>query len=383
MAKNKIINSLKNKKVQIGLLFLLTLIITIQNYFVGGGVIESSYNNYLIFKNSFFHLLDSNNLYQKYPSEHYDLFKYSPSFALIMGVLAYIPDFIGLLLWNLLNVYVLYFALLKIPFINTKSKYFAILFILLELHTATVNSQSNALIAGLIILGFLALEKEKLFSAILFLVSTVYIKLFGIVAFIFVLFYPKKVKSISYSAFWFVIFGLLPLLIISWDNLIDQYQNWLFLLQNDHGKELKFSLAGLLHSWFGMDASYKNWVLLFGIVTFCIPLINYKKYKFERFKLLYLSSILIWIVIFNHMAESATFILAVTGITIWYFTKKPTNIDKILMVMTIVLTMLSPSDIFPAYVRNNYFIPYVIKVLPCILIWFKIQGELIFIKEST
>ena len=51
--------------------------------------------------------------------------------------------------------------------------------------------------------------------------------------------------------------------------------------------------------------------------------------------------------------------------------------------MTIVLTMLSPSDIFPAYVRNNYFIPYVIKVLPCILIWFKIQGELIFIKEST
>ena len=365
---------------KIGILFLLTLIITIQNYLVSGGLINTSYNNYLIFKQSFFHLLDSNNLYQKYPTEHYDLFKYSPSFAVFMGLLAYIPDFIGLLIWNLINVFVLFFALWKIPFISSKAKSFAGLFILLELHTATVNSQSNALIAGLLILGFLSLERKRIGLATLFLVGTVYIKLFGIVAFVLFLFYPKKIKLALYSIFWIIVIGVLPLIFISWDTLTLQYQNWLHLLQNDHGMELKFSFAGLLHSWFGMDVSYKNWVLIFGVISFCIPLINIKAYKIKRFKLLFLASVLIWIVIFNHMAESATFILAITGISIWYFTKIPTKTDKILLVSTIVLTMLSPSDIFPAFIRNGFFIPYVIKVLPCILIWFKIQGELLTMK---
>lgn len=378
--KNKILHQLQNKKMQIGILFLLTLVITIQNYFVSGGVIETSYNNYLIFKKSFFHLLDGQNLYQKFPTEHYDLFKYSPSFAVVMVVLAYIPDFIGLLIWNLINVFVLYFAFWKLPFISNKVKHFASLFLIIELITTTQNSQSNALIAGLIILGYLALENRRIGLAALFLVATVYIKLFGIVAFVLFLFYPNKIKSALYSVFWVIVIGALPLLFISWDALVLQYQNWLFLLQNDHGMELKFSFAGLLHSWFGMDSSFKNWVLLFGVISFCIPLLNFKKYKLKRFKLLYLASILIWIVIYNHMAESATFILAVTGIAIWYFTKTPTKWGNILMFSTIVLTMLSPSDIFPAFIRNNYFIPYVVKVVPCVIIWFTVQVELIKLK---
>ncbi|RME20836.1 MAG: hypothetical protein D6800_12755, partial [Candidatus Zixiibacteriota bacterium] len=43
------------------------------------------YNNYLIFKYSFLNLLAGKNLYVTHPEQYYDLFKYSPTFALLMA----------------------------------------------------------------------------------------------------------------------------------------------------------------------------------------------------------------------------------------------------------------------------------------------------------
>src|SRR5450631_2916625 len=62
-----------------------------------GGREYHNYNNYIIFKNSFFHLIHGENLYGSFPDEQWDLYKYSPSFSLFFGLLAYLPDFAGLL----------------------------------------------------------------------------------------------------------------------------------------------------------------------------------------------------------------------------------------------------------------------------------------------
>jgi len=66
-------------------------------------------NNFLIFRSAFDHLLAGRDLYAAYPAEHADLFKYSPTFALLFapfallpfGIALYMfavnPDYIGLL----------------------------------------------------------------------------------------------------------------------------------------------------------------------------------------------------------------------------------------------------------------------------------------------
>src|SRR5580658_9739822 len=51
------------------------------NLFIGTH--QTYYNNYVIFKYSFFHLIDGKNLYGIYPDDHWDLFKYSPTFAFL------------------------------------------------------------------------------------------------------------------------------------------------------------------------------------------------------------------------------------------------------------------------------------------------------------
>lgn len=79
----------------------------------------TDYNNYVIFRRSWFHLINGTNLYSVYPDEQWDFFKYSPTFALFMGSIAYLNDYIGLSLWNVLNGASLFFAIRMLPF-NTR-----------------------------------------------------------------------------------------------------------------------------------------------------------------------------------------------------------------------------------------------------------------------
>ena len=369
-----------------GIIVLIIIIVSAQSLLLGlktftaDGIKYTHYNNYIIFKESFFHLIKGKDLYMLYPQEHWDLYKYSPAFALLMAPFAVLPDFIGLTLWNLLNGLVLVSALQKLPFTSQKKNIYFIGFILIELITSLQNTQSNALIAGLIIFAFLFLEKKNICLAALCIVLTIYIKIFGIVALSIFIFYPGKLKAVLYTAGWALFFAILPLVVISFSQLSFLYKSWLSLLQNDHDTSLGLSVMGWLQSWFNLNIN-KNIIVLAGAAWFCVPLIKFRLYKNVIFKLFFLSSILLWIVIFNHKAESPTFIIAVTGVAIWYFSQAKTTVNLILVLLVFIFTILSPTDIFPADIRNNYVFPYVLKGVPCILVWFKLMYDMIFFKS--
>ena len=366
--------------------FLAVLIVTLQGALHGtktyeeGGIEYTKYNNYVIFKQSYFHLIENKDLYQLYPQEHWDLYKYSPTFSLLMGLLAYLPDFLGLLIWNLLNAFVLFFALWKLPFSSDKKRIWAFLFLVIELVTSLQNAHSNGLMAGLIILAFVYLEKKNIALATLCIVATIFIKLFGIVAFALFLFYPNKLKSALYTLGWILLLGVLPLILISPEQLTFLYKSWGNLLQNDHSISIGFSVSGWLFTWFGLNL--KTVSLVVGTLLFCVPFIHYKYFNEVRFKLLYLASILLWIVIFNHKAESPTFVIAVTGVAIWFFTQEFNKLNFSFLILALLFTVLAATDLFPKFIRDDYFIPYVVKAIPCIFIWGKITWELIFYSKN-
>ncbi|MEO5645472.1 MAG: glycosyltransferase family 87 protein [Bacteroidia bacterium] len=369
-----------------GILFLIVLLITLQSFmlppktFYTGGSEYTHYNNYIIFKQSWFHLMENKDLYQPYWKEYWDLYKYSPTFAVFMAPFAILPNAAGLLCWNLLNVLVLFFALWKLPWSANKKRLFALGFVLIELFSSVHNAQSNALIAGLIIFAFLLLEKKQLALASLLIVLTVFIKLFGLVAFVLFIFYPGKLKAIFYTIGWTLLLAALPLLFISSGQLILLYQNWFHLLQNDHSIYVGLSVTGWLQSWFGMEAKLP--VLIAGIVLFLLPLIKYKYFSEFKFRIFFLSSILLWIVIFNHKAESPTFVIAVSGIAIWFFMQKTKTENTILLLVVLLFTILSSTDLFPANLRKEFIEAYVLKAVPCILIWLKITMDLLLYKPE-
>src|SRR5260370_27579307 len=112
-------------------------------YVAGNGLHYKDFNTYVISKQSFFHLLENKNLYVLYPAEHWDLYKYSPTFALFMGLFAYLPDSLGLALWNLLNALPLYLAINSLPVKPPQVRIAILWFVLLELIFTIQHAQIN------------------------------------------------------------------------------------------------------------------------------------------------------------------------------------------------------------------------------------------------
>ncbi|RLD68882.1 MAG: DUF2029 domain-containing protein [Bacteroidetes bacterium] len=366
---------------------LLSLTASIQAILLGfhdapDGSSVTYYNNFIIFKQSFFHLIENKDLYITYPEEHWDLYKYSPAFALLFAPLALLPVYLGLILWNILNTLVLFFAIKNIPNIANRYKIFMFFIVAIEMMTSVQNAQSNSLIAGLFIFSFIFMEKKNFFVAALFITLTVYIKLFGLVAFSLFLFYPKRLKFISYSALWMALFAILPLIIIPYSQLTFLYNSWAHLLVNDHTTSFGLSVLGWLNAWFNISVN-KNLLLLTGAIIFMIPFVKIKHYNNYAFRLMMLASVLIWVVIFNHKAESPTFIIAMSGVVIWYYSMPRKTGDTILLILAFIFTSLSVTDIFPSFIRHDYFSSYVIKAVPCIFIWGKLIYDLLFNIKKT
>jgi hypothetical protein len=334
------------------------------------------YNNYVIFRQSFFHLVGHQDLYIQYLAEHWDYFRYSPSFALAFGAFAWTPDLLGLLLWNTLNAAVLFLGWTALPVQDERVRLAAAWFVGVEVMTALQNAQSNVLIAGLLLLAFSFFERRRMALASLMIVVAAFTKLFGLVAFSLFLLYPEKGKFILFSALWGFVVGLLPLVAVSPAELMNLYESWWRLLSMDYAGSSGLSVMAWLQSWFHLNPP-RTIVTLAGIALFCWPLIFIERHRDLNFRFLFLGSVLIWVVIFNHKAESSTYVIAMCGVALWFFIQEVNPVNIVLVSMAFVFTSLSPTDVFPRSLSASVFVPYAIKAVPCILIWVRLVYELV------
>jgi len=335
---------------------------------------ESSFNNYTIFAYSWKHLLQNVNLYAA-SADHYDLFKYSPTFAVFMAPFSVMPHWLGLILWNMLNMLLPVWAVSKLN-ITQKQKNLILFIVLIELLSSVQNAQSNGIMLGLIIGAFALFEKGKVVPAMLLICLGFYIKVFAAVAALMFLFYPQKGKSILSGGIFVLLLGLIPLVAVSWNDLSAQYRNWLHLLANDPAHGQNFSFMTLVQRTTGMmtgDLAF----LVPGIILLLAPLVRTKLYSEFSFRLMYLCSVLIWVVIFNHKAESPTYCIALGGIAIWFIMNEKTDMRKIVMLLAFLLVALSPTDLFPKFIRVDYIEPYALKALMPVAIWLWITWDLL------
>ena len=344
-------------------------------YFNTDGRLYTEYNNYVIFKNSFFHLVQGKNIYQWFPEDQWDLYKYSPFFSLCFAVFAYFPDYIGLTLWSLLNALIVFFAISKLPGFSQQKKTWILLYCFIELLGSIQNTQSNGLMAGLIIFAFVFLEESNYFLAAFCIVFSIYIKIFGAVAFALCLLYPNKIKMAGWTIFWMLFMAVTPALVTGFSQLGELYKHWFDLLREDQQASQGISLVGIIDSWLNVDVS-KTMITGLGVLIFCLPLLHFSQYRNQLFRTLMLCSVLLWTIVFNHKAESPTFIISMCGIAIWYFCRERGRGDLILFILAFILTTLSVSDLFPAAVKEHFIKPYRIKGLMSVIIWIRIIYEM-------
>jgi len=80
--------------------------------------------------------------------------------------------------------------------------------------------------------------------------------------------------------------------------------------------------------------------------------------------------------VFNPGVESPSYIIAVAGAAIWYISMERAKWHQWLMILLFVFTCLSPTEVFPRFIREEFLKPYHIKAIPCIIVWVVCMDEL-------
>ncbi len=338
------------------------------------------HNNYLVYKYNFINVIHQHNLYTHQPEHYFDLNHYGPVFSIIIAPFALLPDSVGVVLWVMFNAWILLRAIKMLP---VKQSQFLLILLLCahELMTSAANVQINPLIAALIVFSYVFITTQKDFWAALTICLGMFIKLYGVVGLAFFFFSDNKLKLMASIVFWSVVLFILPMLISSPAFIIQTYQDWYTDLIHKNSLNVistreDVSVMGMIRKM--IFPNLVNIVVLIpAVILFALSYIRTSCFKNLNYQLLILSSTLIFPVIFSTGSESPTYIIAFTGVAIWFInTNKPaTAFEWFLLFFALILTSLSPSDLFPRYLRVTYVEPYALKALPCFLIWIKIIHE--------
>ena len=332
-------------------------------------------NNFAIFRASFGHLRGGQDLYAWYLAEHWDLFKYPPSCAALFAPFALVPYGVGLFGWNLLNAMVLCGAVVLL--LPGRAALAAMLIVLLEAVGSLQNTQSNALLAGLMILPLVAVERDQIPGGALSVVLGATIKVFPASAGIFGLLTPMRWRHVAWCVALAVATLALPLLFTSADTLVGQYHSWFAISRSDNTKVGMAWLGGLVELSLGraiphapIQGAGVAWVL----ATAWLVRSRWTDVTLRR---LLLASLLIFSVVFNHMAESPTFVIAFAGVGIWWAALPRERWRDALVLLIVLAGSVGGSDIVPRHVRMEWHDRIQLKAIVTLLGWCGVQLDLL------
>ena len=337
--------------------------------------------DYSIFYHSFWHAWQQMPLYIIYPEDG-NYFLYGPLFTVLMAPLAVLPYQLGRLLWMLIITVVPFWSIRKTCFTRYQ-QVFILWFVAAEAYLCTLDSESNSLILAILIFSFYLIDKEEDRWAALLIALGTTTKLFGIVGLAFLPFSHHKLKLIGWTAAWTAILLVLPMLVFGVDYISQQYMAWYDVLV--HKNELNqfaagqnVSLLGIVRKVSGCATYSDLWLMIPGMVLFALPYLRFKQYKHAAFRQTILASVLMFIILFATSSENYGYIIAMTGVAIWY-TAAPWKRDKwdvALMVLAFIFTSMSSSDLFYKPLWREVIKPYSLKALPVTIIWLKLTYEL-------
>jgi len=376
----------RNKTISVSTLlwFLLSTIAAIIQLLKG----KDNYNNYMIYKGVFWHTLTQVNLFTAYPTEYLDTNHYGSFFSILIAPFALLPDFAGCFLWVLCNALVLFYAIKKLPISSINQKWI-LLIAAIELMTSQHNVQFNPMLTSFVVLSLVFVQQKKEVWATFFIAAGFLTKLYGIVGLAFLFFSDNKITFVATFLFWLIVLAALPMLFSSPSFIVQSYTDWFHSIVEKNalnqesimqGMNIMRLLNKIIHFYHIEDIYF---YLSGAIVALMILIFNYKTIKDTSFQLGYLSFLLISIVIFSTSAESSTYIIAMTGVAIWYVIQaSKTKWVQFILIFSIVLTSLSTTDLFPSFIKMNYIRPYALKALPCLAVWLMVSFQLISKKKN-
>ena len=316
--------------------------------------------NYCVFRDATLQFWQGINPYtQEFVDVHHRYFIYSPIFCVLFAPFAFMPFYLGGLVWNLFGYTVFYFGIKNLPGVLSAKAPLIMLYLLLTVAQSLFCFQFNLLVAAIFVWALVLLERDQAFWAILLIMISATTKIYGAVELALLLFYPRFWRNVGYVLLTGIGLLLLPALHGGVEGLLSGYQNWLAQLVSHQSTGIYYSflfLPGIRSFALPYMRLFQVSVLLLMAIPFVFQMANLKsEISNLKYKISLLAALMGYIVLFSEAAEYTTYTITMTGYALWYFLEdKRPLVDRILFWALFVLWCVMPIDLFCPSKLCNY-----------------------------
>lgn len=316
--------------------------------------------NYCVFRDATLQFWQGINPYtQEFVDVHHRYFIYSPIFCVLFAPFAFMPFYLGGLVWNLFGYTVFYFGVKNLPGVLSAKAPLIMLYLLLTVAQSLFCFQFNLLVAAIFVWALVLLERDQPFWAILLIMISATTKIYGAVELALLLFYPRFWRNVGYVLLTGIGLLLLPALQGGVEGLLSGYQNWLAQLVSHQSTGIYYSflfLPGIRSFALPYMRLFQVSVLLLMAIPFAFQMSNLKsEISNLKYKISLLAALMGYIVLFSEAAEYTTYTITMTGYALWYFLEdKRPLVDRILFWALFVLWCVMPIDLFCPSKLCNY-----------------------------
>jgi hypothetical protein len=281
----------------------------------------------------------------------------------------------------------LYLAIRRLP-VSDAARAVLMGIIIVEMTGSLQNFQFNTMLCAWLILSWVWLREGRVWPAALLISGGMLVKLYGILGILFTPFsgrYGRMLVAMSMST---LLLAALPMILSDPVHIFGSYEGWYHRLVGKNAENIGTNLTdgmqdlsamGMFRRITGWYHVSNLWFLIPAGLLMLLPLARTERWHDPGFQMRYLAQLLIGLVVFSTSAESPTYVIAVTGFGIWFiqYLPRPSTLAWVLLFAVIILTILSPTDIFPRTFRKAFVSRYGLKALPCVAAWFVITRELL------
>ena len=323
---------------------------------------RSSYNNFQIFSYGSLDFWRGINPYSDWNhlsilGKPLDVFLYGPLFSVLFTPFAILPGWLGVFCWNIFTYTLFFFSVFTLPdkfsFVKKKFIYF---FTILLLFTSLLSVQFNPVVASFFLFSFTLLEKKLGFWAVLLILLSGFMKVYGIFQLAMLLFYPRFWKNAMYCIIIGVILILLPLIHIPANELIAYYQSWVLAVMK-HSDALRFySIYRPICLFYKSIEPFMGFISI-GVLFLILfsTLLKLKLFKeLLSYRAQFLGILMSWAILFGLSSERHTYVIAMVGYAVWYLNIVPNRLDKVLLWLNFILLGIFPIDIICPWVISNF-----------------------------
>lgn len=310
-----------------------------------------------------------------------DYFKYSPTFALLFAPIAWLPAWLGATLWGAINFGAAFLGIDRVVE-DDRDKRLALSTALAGILLVTDGDQSNLLVIGTMLLSFAAFERGRPWHAAAWTALGAHVKLFPALGALFALLHARPLRSLGALVVAALVLFLLPLLVLTPAGLAHEYASWRRLVQWDHANQ-GWSVMHLAERIGRMPVS--NALLqTIGAFVLALPALLARRLGADaRWRRGLLASMLVFVVLFNHRSEYASYVLSAVGLALWV-TSAPSRSPGRHAIVALALLAPGPwlafpdpsvTGIFAFLGAHRMFHPA--RVLPLLVAWLWMQKDLL------